>query len=108
MGSKAPIAKSSCVRQDADQNVSNPFHRLGSSKSAQLLERMAAALEIPTSAFMELPNAVSDNTRPASHAPFEKAVHRDCLEMVRTFSRVSDPEERRRLLTLVSEAADRS
>lgn len=88
----------------ADRDARDRSRRSAGSRSGLLLERIAATLEVPTSALRDLSHAAED--RPGSaRAPRSEPSHHQCLELIRAFCRVGDPDERNRLLALVQEAA---
>jgi hypothetical protein len=68
-----------------------------------LLERIAATLDLPTAALHDLSPVAGDQTH-CPDAPNE-ASHHQCLELVRAFCRIGDPDERHRLLILVQNAS---
>ncbi|GJE14614.1 hypothetical protein [Methylobacterium longum] len=77
---------------------------LKASAKNQLLGRIAEALQVPEAVLYNPPNAVD----PQMHATAEAALSIEGAELLRAYMRISDPEERRRILALVKAAAERA
>lgn len=72
-----------------------------------LLNRIADALQVPTSALYRPPNAVNATKPDAGLAPRpHPALACECAALVDAYQRIRDPDVRRRLLALVQEAAE--
>ena len=99
MGSKTPPIS----RLPQDEPLEDEgLHRSGPTAQPApnpLLQRIAEALQVPSAALYDLPNAV-DTT---SSAGVE-----DERVLLQAYRYIRDPAERRRLLSLVQEAAERT
>lgn len=102
MGSGAPIAKRPTRDQTLSDSPPEPSLSSGDTATKQLLARIANAVQMPTSAFYGPSNAISPAT-PSGPTP---TIHAECEALLAAFMRIHDPEWRRRLLTLVKEAAE--
>ncbi|MCK2056412.1 hypothetical protein [Methylobacterium sp. 37f] len=79
------------------------------SRSQLLQQRIAEQLGLSPEAFSTAPVPASGapNGCPPSGA-FEIGLSHECLELLEAYSRIKDPEQRRRCLQAVREAADGS
>lgn len=97
MGSKTPPPDKSAQIMPLEDHSSGRPAPLNGSAASRTLQRIAGALQIPLSV---LYNA-SDTVGTAS----SNDITSECLTLLRAYQRIRDPEERRRLLALVDEAA---
>ena len=89
-----------------DDNSGRSAMPNGSGKSLTL-RRIAGALQVPPSALYAPPNAVGSASQSGSSpVAFDGRIEDECLTLLRAYQRIRDPEERRRLLALVDEAAE--
>lgn len=108
MGSRAPVAGKSS--QDPSPEDGVPDHPVSAKGSAQrrLVGRIADALQVPPSALYNSPNAVDGQTSPTATSAFSNVIDGEGVALLRAYMCISDPEERRRILALVQQAAKRS
>ncbi|MEA1834770.1 hypothetical protein U8607_21990 [Methylobacterium durans] len=101
MGSKAPVSK---VRAETAEDSLTPSEgekssvAETSSRTAQLLGEIADTLGMPTSVF-----SLRETFNATSLAGSEAA--NECGDLIRAYTRIRDPEKRRRLLELVRNAS---
>ncbi|MGU3363066.1 hypothetical protein ACLBWX_22405 [Methylobacterium sp. M6A4_1b] len=79
-----------------------------SSSSLNIQTQIAEALGLPVSAF-DLSGDRNGNAQEAcdEDQAAEIAMSRDCLDLIKAYTRISDPDERQRLLKIVRDAADK-
>lgn len=98
MGSKTPPSDRVPIGQPLeDEGATPPAHADGRT-SNPLLQRIAGALQVPPAALYDLPNAVDMKS--------DGGIEDDCALLLQAYRRITNPDERRRLLMVVQEAAE--
>jgi len=107
MGSKTPPSTKPTQNAPSEDDASDRFVPPDGSAAGRTLRRVAAALQVPPSTLYSPLNAVSSNHGTDSDQ-WSADLDQERLALLRAYASISDPEERRRILTLVQEAAKRS
>jgi hypothetical protein len=125
MGSKTPFSCTSHRETLRDEDsAARPAPAHGSAANL-LLRRIADALQVPTAVLYNLPDArdtaaPAEAERPGAAGDFGGAPNTlsdtasggdfedECVALLRAYRGIRDPEERRRLLTLVRMTAGRT
>jgi hypothetical protein len=108
MGSRAPVAGKSSQDPSPEDGVPDRSASAKSSVQRGLVGRIADALQVPPSALYNSPNAIDGQTSPTSADAFYNATDREGVELLRAYMCIRDPEEQRRILTLVQQTAKQS
>ncbi|MCJ2005630.1 hypothetical protein [Methylobacterium sp. J-092] len=107
MGSKAPPPGTSWPSDSQEgETVGLPLPASHATKITSL-QRIAEALQVPPAALYQLPNAV-EAAKPIEQTESPGGQDRECYALIQAFMRISDPEERRRILALVQASAERA
>ena len=108
MGSRTPPRSKLSLDEPSEDDTFGRPTSLDDGASRRLLERIAGALQVPRAALYELPDAASSVQGLVDGGTTVAGLERECTALLRTYQRIQDPEERRRLLALVQEAAERA
>lgn len=106
MGSRAPAARKPAQDERPQESISEGSASLNTSAQSQLLGRIAEALQMSMAAFYNPQNAVETTTRFRAPPILSGEIEREGAELLRAYMRISNPEERRRLLALLRAAAE--
>lgn len=109
MGTRRPISKSTSFDQPSTDRGSEQSISLEGSAARHLLTRIADVLQVPSSALYP-PSAgePSEQSKSAIVEPMAGEVDDQCMALLRSYRRIIDPEERRRILALTEQAAERA
>lgn len=90
---------------NGDASLSSGKAPTPSPYSSKLLSQIAEALSVPEAALSRSSSPLSGVSE-AGHETqtAEFAMNRDCLDLIEAYTRISDPEERQRLLKIVRDA----
>ncbi|MCJ2076579.1 hypothetical protein MKK68_13085 [Methylobacterium sp. E-016] len=72
------------------------------------LQRIADALQVPPAVLYQPQNAIQAAPMPVEQMEGDDSREGDCATLIHAFLRISDPEERRRILSLVQASAERA
>ncbi len=108
MGSKTPPLTTPSQDAPFEDDGSNRSVPTAGTSAGKALRRVAAALQVPPSALYSPLNAVSPERGSDSDSSHRTDLDKERMALLRAYAGISDPEERRRILTLVQEAAKRS
>ncbi|MCJ2106629.1 hypothetical protein MKK70_14825, partial [Methylobacterium sp. E-041] len=70
------------------------------------LQRIADALQVSLTVLYQSQNAIEAVSKPVEQTKANGGFERECYALIQAFMRISDPEERLRILTLVQASAD--
>jgi hypothetical protein len=106
MGSKTPAPGTRLSARPVDDKAQD-FIRFGLSASRSRLRRVADALQVPEAMLYNPPDVVAPMRNADSDSLDRTALDKEHMALLRAYAGISNPEERRRILTLVQEAAKR-
>ena len=107
MGSRMNASRSPAFKQP-EEETSEPTPVEGSA-TRLLLHRIANTLQVPASALVDPPNQVRTARGPSDEAAIDAVtLAGECLELIRAYSSISDPEKRHRFLELIRHEAEQS
>ena len=107
MGSKAPPpGKPPQACSHEDDAGRHPLSA-GHATKITALQRIADALQVTPAVLYQPQNAI-EAVKPAVQAKGDGSREGECATLIHAFLRISDPEERRRILVLVQASAERA
>jgi predicted DNA-binding transcriptional regulator YafY len=106
MGSKTPGQPAHAAPKEGDAVGSS--HSVLLSKRATSLQRIADALQVSPATLYQPQNAIEAASRPVEQTEGNGGFDRECYALIQAFMRISDPEERLRILGLVQASANRN
>ena len=90
---------------DSDASLLSGKAPISSPHSSKLLSQIAEALGLPETTFSRSNTQGSSVSETAHETQTpEITLNRDCLDLIEAYARISDPEERQRLLKIVRDA----
>lgn len=106
MGRKLTLADGESFTEDGMRSLDGE-RSVGSSSARRLQAQIAEALGLPVEALIwpSLPHSNHQKTAREAQAA-EIMMSRDCSDLIQAYARITDPEERQRLLKIVRDAAD--
>lgn len=109
MSSKAPSLNGSAPEERIEQKGSDQPPVISGSRANFLLRQIADALQVPVSVLFNLSDQheamIERRDDPSSKV---KSLSAECAALLRAYTSIHDPAERRRYLKLLQEAAERA
>lgn len=108
MGSKTPPPGKSPHADPREGDAVGSSHSEHLVTRSTPLQRIADALQVSPTVLYQLQNAIEAASRPVEQTEGDGGLHRECYALIQAFMRISDPEERLRILGLVQASAERA
>lgn len=108
MGSKAPPPGTPPQADPReDDAVGHPLSAVPGIRNTPL-QRIAEALQVSPTVLYQPQNAIEAASKPVEQAEANGGLDQECYALIQAFMRISDPEERHRILGLVQASAKRA